>query len=138
LRFQNGYHVSVKSKFHFEIHYPHFSQWSRDDKLQLWYMEYKTVSREMQYCNLNVCAVCWVPWDQFFFTRSLLDLICNDIKDFYTPSPFARLDTHTLIEHTGSPNCISLSSVSCLCLAKKNRALPSFVDYRHVFNIFSI
>jgi hypothetical protein len=57
LSFQNVQNLSVKSKFHVELHYPYSSRWT----LHFWSTEYNTASRGMPYCNLNVCVVCWVP-----------------------------------------------------------------------------
>jgi hypothetical protein len=65
LSFQNVQNVSVKSKFHLEIHYPHSSRWNKHDTLlYLWFTQCNTKSWRQSYFNFNVCAVCWVPWNQ--------------------------------------------------------------------------
>ena len=66
LSFQNAHNVSVKSKFHLEIHYRHSSRWNKHDTYHFMLItQCNTKSWRYSYFNFNVCAVCWVPWDQF-------------------------------------------------------------------------
>jgi hypothetical protein len=79
-----------------------------------------------------------ISFSYYIVTRSLA--ISNDIEGFYTQMTqslsFARLGTDTLIEHTNSPNCIRIPSVTaCLRLTKKSRALSSIVGYLQILTL---